>query len=394
MQKQILVTIMENVIGLKLIEISLNNTVFRIIMFLLHTVILFSCKKNSSDAVTPDILINTGIVSIDEDRPGGSVSLAVELSSGYDKPVSVEFSTFDSTAIAGKDYVPEFNGIVSFSPGEISKSISIEILPDTATKNDVFFKVVLSNPVNAVLKKKMIVVQIVNVDYSTLVWSDEFNGAELDAGVWNYEQGATGWGNNELQNYTNSAENVHLDSGYLHITALNPSGSTYTSGRITTQGKRDFTYMKAEIRARLPEGKGLWPALWMLGSNFSTVGWPACGEIDIMELLGDSPSTVHAAIHWESGGHISRTGEFSLQGSSFNSGFHNFTFIRTPNKLKWLVDGQSYFFLSRSGIAGFPFDLPQFFIFNVAVGGNWPGPPDETTVFPQHMIVDYVRVYQ
>lgn len=355
---------------------------------------LVSCKKSSSDAVIPDILISNGIIRIDEDKPGASVSLPVELSSAFGKQVSIEFNTSDSTAVAGKDYIPVSNGVVTFDAGEITQSISIEILPDTAIKEDVFFKVVLSNPVNAVLKKQVMVVQIVNVDYSTLVWSDEFNEAELSTGVWNYEQGATGWGNNELQNYTNSTENVHLDSGYLHITALNPSGSTYTSARITTQGKRDFTYMKVEIRAKLPEGKGLWPALWMLGSNFPVVGWPGCGEIDIMELLGDSPSIVHAAVHWDSNGHMSRTGEFSIPGSDFSSGFHNFSLIRTPNKLNWLVDGRSYFYLSRSGIGGFPFDLPQFFIFNVAVGGNWPGPPDGTTAFPQNMIVDYIRVYQ
>jgi hypothetical protein len=342
----------------------------------------------------PDILISAAILTIDEDKPGGSISLPVELSYAFDKAVSIGFNTVDSTAIAGKDYTPVLNGKVSFNPGEISKSISVEILTDTAVKKDVFFKVVFNNPVNAVLKKKEMIVQILNVDYSMLVWSDEFNETELNTSVWNYEQGATGWGNNELQNYTNSAENVHLDSGYLHITALNPSGTTYTSGRITTQGKKDFTYMKVEIRARLPRGKGLWPALWMLGSNFSSVGWPRCGEIDIMELLGDSPSTVHAAVHWDSDGHMSRTGEFSLYGSGFSSGFHNFIFIRTPNKLKWSVDGQSYFNLPRGGIENFPFDLPQFFIFNVAVGGNWPGSPDETTIFPQNMIIDYIRVYQ
>jgi beta-glucanase (GH16 family) len=365
-----------------------------IILFLLLLTASGSCKKSPADLIPPDILISNSLVLVDEDNPSGMVTLTVEISSESEKPVTLDYNTADGTALAGKDYIPVAQGKITFAPGEISKNILIDILPDTSVKEDVFFTVQLKQPVNAVLGDSAITVQILNTDYATLVWSDEFNGVSLNNTVWNFEQGATGWGNNELQNYTNSTDNVHLDSGYLHITALNPSGSTYTSGRITTQGKKEFTYLRVEIRAKLPEGQGLWPALWMLGANFSTVGWPRCGETDIMELLGNYPSTVHAAIHWDSNGHASRTGEFSLQTGKFSSGFHIFSLIWTPNKLKWLVDGQSYFYLSRSAISGFPFDLPQFFIFNVAVGGNWPGPPDQTTIFPQNMIIDYIRVYQ
>ncbi len=244
--------------------------------------------------------------------------------------------------------------------------------------------------------RQSIRIKIINVDYTTLVWNDEFENGPLNTEYWNYEEGAGGWGNNELQTYNDSEENVHIDSGYLHITALNPSTSYYTSGRITTQGKKEFTWMRVDIRAKLPIGQGIWPALWMLGSNYSTVGWAKCGEIDIMEYLGHQPSVVYGNIHWDVNGYIHRGTSYSLSisSSTFNSDFHIFTFIWTPNNLRWLVDGYQYYNLNISSISGFPINFPQFFIFNVAVGGNWPGNPDETTVFPQHMIIDYIRVYQ
>lgn len=361
---------------------------------ILQLLILTSCKKDPVALTPPVIEISNSVFQVIEDAMIMSVNLPVTLSASSGKTVSVDFATSDSTAFAGKDYVPITSGKLTFQPGETSKNIKVDFLSDTAQKKDVFLKIVLTNPVNGTLTRTDMRVKIINVDYAELIWSDEFTGDQLNPAIWNYEQGATGWGNNELQNYTNSVSNVHLDSGYLHITALNPSGSTYTSGRITTQGKKEFTCLRVEIRAKLPEGKGIWPALWMLGSNILSVGWPKCGETDIMELLGDTPSTVHGAVHWDSNGHFSRTNEFSLSGSKFSTGFHKFTIVWTPNRLKWLTDNRQYFYLTRSEISGFPFDKPQFFIFNIAVGGNWPGSPDNTTVFPQHMIVDYIRVYQ
>lgn len=352
-----------------------------------------SCKKQSS-ANPPDIYLNGSLFSIAEDAPSGSLVVSVNLSSSSGKEVSVDYTVSDSTAISGKDYNCQPSGKLVFEPGKTFKTITINILNDTARKEDTWFRIVLANPVNGNLKGSNGRVRIVNVDFASLVWSDEFTAGPLNTSGWNYEQGATGWGNNELENYTNSINNVHIDSGYLHISALNPSEGSYTSGRITTQGKQEFTYGRIEIRAKLPEGQGIWPALWMLGSNFATAGWPACGEINIMELLGHQTSTVHGTLHWNSNGHQSRGGQYDLPNGTFSSGFHNFTLIWTPNNFKWLVDGHQYLSFSRTEISPFPFDLPQFFILNVAVGGNWPGPPDQTTRFPQHMIVDYIRVYQ
>jgi len=352
-----------------------------------------SCNKEQSSSA-PDIMISSSVFEVVEDTPEAAASILITLSDTYDKLVTVNYSTADSTAVNGRDYVAVNSGKLTFKPGEKAKPVTFSILQNSEQKQDVFFKLIFSNPMNSNLSRPAMTIKIINVDYANLVWSDEFDAAQLNTSVWNYEKGATGWGNNELQNYTNSRDNVHIDSGYLHITALNPSGSIYTSGRITTLGKKEFTNCRVEIRAKLPEGKGIWPALWMLGGNFPSAGWPKCGEIDIMELLGHEPSVVHGALHWDSNGHVSRTNSFALASGKFSSGFHTFSLVWTPNRLSWLVDDQQFFALNRAEVISFPFSLPQFFIFNIAVGGNWPGYPDQTTSFPQHLIVDYIRVYQ
>ncbi|MFN8239168.1 MAG: family 16 glycosylhydrolase [Bacteroidales bacterium] len=353
--------------------------------------VFISCEKKE---VTRDIIIDKTPVNIWEDEPGGTVTLYLSLQQASDRNVTVNYSTADSTAVAGTDYTSVTNGTIEFKAGETSKSFTVNVHPNPAVKNDVYFKVTFSNPVNVNLKGTRMYVRIVNTDYNNLVWSDEFTSGPLSTATWNYELGAGGWGNNELETYTNSTNNVHIDTGYLHITALNPSGSTYTSGRITTKGKKEFTNCRVEIRAKLPQGQGLWPALWMLGANISTAGWPACGEIDIMEYLGHQTNTSYGAAHWNSNGHVYRTGSNVLSTGNYNSSFHVFSLVWTPNYLRWFVDGHEFFTKSKDDIAGFPMTLPQFFIFNVAVGGNWPGNPDPTTIFPQHMIVDYIRVYQ
>jgi beta-glucanase (GH16 family) len=371
--------------------VCMKNSSRLFIAVILQLLILSTCRK---ELAAPDIIIPGSDLIVVEDDPLASIYITVKLSGVYNEPVSLSYITADSTAIAGVDYTSVTSGNLIFQPGEISKAIKINILSDTSQKTDVFFKVEFSSPLNGTLTATSVYIKIINVDYANLVWYDDFNSGSLNTVNWNYELGAGGWGNNELQSYTSSSDNVHTDTGYLHITALNPTGTYYTSGRITTQGKKEFTCGRIKIRAKLPEGKGIWPALWMLGGNFPIVGWPGCGEIDIMELLGNAPSVVYGSVHWNSNGHQSRSGSFTLNGNKFSSGFHTFSVVWTPNQLKWLVDEQEFFNLSRSGINAFPFNFPQFFIFNIAVGGNWPGKPDQTTQFPQHMIVDYIKVYQ
>ena len=236
-----------------------------------------------------------------------------------------------------------------------------------------------------------------------LVWSDEFSGTRLDDRYWNHNTGtgSGGWGNNESQYYR--SQNANVANGFLTITAKeeNYGGQSYTSSRIKTEGLVDFTYGRVDIRANLPRGQGIWPALWALGSNFGEVGWPYSGEIDIMEMIGGSgrEDTVHGTVHWNVGGlnapysHTYIGGAY--YGDDFSAGFNVFSIIRTADYIEWRVNDAPYYrFDIDESASRAPFRKPFFLIFNVAVGGNWPGYPDETTSFPQKMIVDYVRIFE
>lgn len=236
-------------------------------------------------------------------------------------------------------------------------------------------------------------------DGMTLVWEDDFDGNSLDLANWTHEtgNGQNGWGNNELQFYR--SQNTSIQNGHLVITAKKEAfgGKEYTSSRIITKDKKQFRYGRIDIRAVLPKGQGLWPALWMLGSNFSTVGWPACGEIDIMEMVGGNnrENTVHGTVHWQNAGaHAEYSGNYKLSSGTLADQFHVYSIIWDDKSIKWLIDNKQYHVIDTTPAELDEFRKSFFFIFNVAVGGNWPGSPDGTTTFPQHMIVDYVRVFQ
>lgn len=232
-----------------------------------------------------------------------------------------------------------------------------------------------------------------------LIWSDDFSGTQLNMSNWTYELGngcsvgLCGWGNNELESYTNDPDNIFVANGTATIKALNKAGN-YTSARIKTQGKVNIQYGRIDVRAKLPYGQGIWPAIWMLGDNITSAGWPACGEIDIMELVGHEPSVAHGTVHYNSAGYKYSSSSISLTTGDFSDKFHVFSIVWDKNTITWYVDNQEFKIFTNTSIAGYPFNNSFFFILNVAVGGNWPGPPDETTVFPQEMVVDYVRVFQ
>lgn len=229
-----------------------------------------------------------------------------------------------------------------------------------------------------------------------MVWNDEFNGSEVDASNWSFETGAGGWGNNEWQFYR--PDNAWVDGGTLTIEARKEpwQGSEYTSTRMVTRNKRSFQYGRIDIRALLPEGQGIWPALWMLGNNIGTVGWPKCSETDIMEMIGGSgrEKTVHGTIHWDNNGHVQAGGSYSLQSGTFADEYHVFTIIWDATSIKWYVNDNQFKVIDITPDHMTEFHAPGFFIFNIAVGGNWPGYPNSSTVFPQQMKVDYIRVFQ
>lgn len=237
------------------------------------------------------------------------------------------------------------------------------------------------------------------------VWADEFtqaNGTSPDTSKWAFDIGTGdgGWGNNEWQYYTARTNNVRIETNMLVIEAKAESylGSSYTSARLKTLGKASWTYGRMEARMKLPRGQGIWPAFWMLGVNIGSAGWPGCGEIDIMENVGREPTIVHGTIHGPgySGGNGIGDG-YSLPGNPvFADDFHIYAIEWTTNQIKWFVDGTQFFSVSPANLPGgatWVFTQPQFLLLNLAVGGNWPGYPDGTTVFPQRLTVDYVRVY-
>jgi len=233
-----------------------------------------------------------------------------------------------------------------------------------------------------------------------LVWNDEFNGSGIDPGNWVFETGNgcpnCGWGNSELEYYRK--ENAWIDDGVLVIEAREEyyQGSNYTSARMKTEGKQAFRYGRVDIRALLPQGQGIWPALWMLGNNISAVGWPACGEIDIMEMVGGATTDnqVHGTLHWDNNGHVYTGDSYTLDEGIFADEYHVFSIIWDQSSIQWLVNNIPYHQIDITPSHMTEFHNSFFFILNVAVGGLWPGNPDETTTFPQQMKVDYIRVFQ
>jgi beta-glucanase (GH16 family) len=243
----------------------------------------------------------------------------------------------------------------------------------------------------------------------TLVWSDEFDGPKgtaVDPGKWSFDIGGNGWGNNELETYTSRTANSHLEGGRLVIKVLKETFTgpdkitrNYTSARLLTRNKFSQAYGRFESRIRIPYGQGIWPAFWLLGDNIDTAHWPNCGEIDIMENIGKEPSSVHGTFHgpgYSGGSGVSATYTLS-SGQKFSDDFHTFAVEWEPRVIRFYIDGLLYRTRTPANLpagTSWVFDHPFFIILNVAVGGGWPGNPDATTVFPQHMSVDYVRVYQ
>lgn len=243
----------------------------------------------------------------------------------------------------------------------------------------------------------------------TLIWSDEFNGPQgnmPDPKKWDVVTNDSGYGNRELEYYTDRSANLQEQDGHLILTARKEAYTgkdqqkrAYTSGRIESRGRFDVQYGRIEARIKMPRGKGLWPAFWLLGSDFKATGWPACGEIDVVENVGFEPSTVHGSLHgpgYSGANPLSAT--YTLPGNArFSDGYHVFAIEWEPGEIRFYVDDHLYETRKAEDLPpgkAWAFDHPFFIVLNLAVGGYWPGDPDATTPFPAHMLVDYVRVYR
>lgn len=388
--------------------------------FFIFSSILFlqSCSKSGGDnnpsSSAPSASINN--VSNERGTTNSVFSFQVTLSTAATSDVSINYTTVDGTAKESTDYTAT-SGTLTIPTGSTKGTIDVTVVGDSMRKANQLFYVQLDAPKNCTLKTSKGSGTIVNENglylptdntgyttpdsYSgyTLAWSDEFDGNAVNTSNWTYEQGGNGWGNNELENYTDRRQNSFVSNGNLIIEARRETvgSNDYTSARMVTKNKKVFKYGRIDIRAKLPKTQGIWPALWMLGNNIDAVGWPACGEIDIMELLGQEPSKMYTTLHYGSSAatHQSYGTNYSLTGETFDEKFHVFSVDWKEDSVKMYVDDNQVFACNKSVVGvPYPFNDDFFFIFNIAVGGNWPGSPDGTTAFPQRMFVDYVRVFQ
>lgn len=393
----------------------------RITIILSLAALIFGCKKEPGSGSEQQP--NASIADISSNEGNAATKpfvFEVTLSKSFSKPVSISYKTVDGTAKSGEDYVNS-EGTITIQADATKGTISVDVIGDDIKKGDETFMVRLSNPANCFLIRETAVATIINDDTKvsftnngydaptsyagyTLKWSDEFNGTLLDQNNWTYEVGdgcpdLCGWGNNELEYYTNSTDNLFFQDGKMIIEAKQQAfaGRNYTSARIKTQGKKTFKYGKIDIRAKLPLGKGIWPAFWMLPENNVYGTWPKSGEIDIMELVGHEPNKLYGTVHFGPGpGSTQITQNKVLSSGTFNDEFHVFSIDWKEDQIQWLIDGNVFSTANKSafGSNNYPFNEDFYLLFNLAVGGQWPGDPDATTYFPQWLIVDYVRVYQ
>lgn len=395
-------------------------------LILLTTIV--SCSKGSGGESPnpPEQLpaITIEDLSLFEGNDGTKVfQVPIKLSKAATKEVTVQYSLQAGTAKAAEDFQVVTNQTFTFAVGESQKTIPVTVVADDIREGDDEFTINLAAPVNATLSRNSASVIIRNDDSKVpfteegydapdnypgynLVWADEFNGTSLDAAAWSNQNGdgcdlgMCGWGNNELEYYTNRPENIFFQDGKLIIEARNENFGTrnYTSSKILTSGKKKFKFGRVDIRARMPIGKGIWPAFWMLPQDNKYGGWPTSGEIDIMEVVAHDITRTHGTVHYGPGPastYVSRS--VTTSNGNLHTRFHVYSIEWEEDEIRWYLDGNLFSTFKKSDMqAGmtYPFNEDFFFIINLAVGGNWPGSPDATTYFPQWLIVDYIRVYQ
>ncbi len=396
------------------------------LLLLLIPLMLWACDSDDEGSPTP-ITNGLALNIINYDVTEGTDDKTLKVRVGFTEAVSattvLTYELVDGTAIAGEDFEAIAANQLVFTAGESNKDIEVIILGDLLNEETEEFRVRLFSSAGSFAENSS-TITILDDDDSIedlvipggatsptsyagleLIWSDEFQTNSLNEDDWTFEIGngcpnICGWGNNELEFY--QRENISFrDNEYLIIEARpeQVGSNQFTSSRIITQDKVEFKYGRVDIRAALPEGRGLWPALWMLGANIDQVGWPACGEMDIMELIGSDPGTTHGTFHYGNSfpEHMFEGSSSSLTDNEiFRDEFHIFSLVWEEDHVQVLRDNELVHEIRPENTEpqNYPFNDDFFFIFNVAVGGNWPGSPTSTTPFPQHMIVDYIRVFQ
>lgn len=390
----------------------------RILSFIGAAVLFVACDKEKTNPPIVGANISINDATMNEGNGGTSnMEFTVSLSTALSQEASVKITTKDGFAKAAEDY-QALNQSVNFAPGETIKKVTVAIIADDLKEGMEEFQVLLSDAVNCnitdgiglgVINNDDTKIPVNDIGYTTpdnypgktLVWSDEFNAPELNTTNWGFDVGTgcpnCGWGNNELQYYT-AGENLSFSQGKMIIEGRTEQreGKNYTSTRLISMGKREFKFGRVDIRAKLPRGQGIWPAFWMLGANFKSVGWPACGEIDIMEFLGHDEKRVHSTIHFKAGNNATNRTSSLLNDTPLPDEYHVYTLDWQQDKIRMLIDDKliNEFNPATLAGAGHPFNEPFFFIINMAIGGNWPGSPNATTYFPQWLYVDYIRVFQ
>ncbi len=367
---------------------------------------VISCDNTPEDPLT-GFIFQEIILQEGDGSTGAMISATLQGESTTD----ISYSIREGSAKFGMDIKDE-SGTLALADGKIS--IPNPIVGDDNLELNETFQIVLEaegrefiyditieddDPIEAVLEDQDGYYTPTEYPSMSLTWSEEFDGAELNSATWTYELGngcdkdLCGWGNNEEQEYTSDPQNIRVADGMLTITATEIPGG-FNSARIITQDKVELTFGRIDIRAKMPKGQGLWPAIWMLGANINDVSWPMCGEIDIMELVGHTPAVTHGTVHYDNGsGYRYIGGSRSLQSGDLSDQFHVYSLVWNKNEIIWYLDNVQFQKFTKTGSETYPFNDPFFFIMNVAVGGNWPGSPDGTTTFPQTMVVDYLRVF-
>jgi len=392
--------------------------------FLFFALPLFfvACGDDSTQAPAPPSA-DLATISIEgstilEGAGASMLQFQVRSNRTLETSVDVDYTINGVTATPDADFASA-SGSVTMAAGSNSATISVPILDDEINEVEEKMTVTLTAASNANIGSALAVGVIRDDDtpsnfdaegYLTpeeyfgyeLSWADEFTGDAINMNSYNFEIGdgcpnLCGWGNNELEYYTDQSENAFIEDDKLVIRATRLGTEGFRSARIQTKDKVEFKFGRIDVRAKLPEGRGIWPAIWMLGANINEVGWPASGEIDIMELVGHQPNVTHGTAHWGNPGDPS-----TFEGSSisldekFSEQFHVFSLVWEQNSIQWYMDETLFHTITPTNTQGatYRFNNPFFMVFNVAVGGNWPGNPDASTVFPQQMEIDYIRIFQ